>query len=112
MQSMELLVSVPSTSHRVHITDSHALGSTSAAGAGAINLWVCYRLSGGPISQLGGGTFGLRTVQNTRNHYSLSAVTSTLTAGTYDVGLCGQSSDAANWNNNEWGYVSAFVAQL
>ncbi|MCJ7642386.1 MAG: hypothetical protein MUO29_10890 [Desulfobacterales bacterium] len=29
--------------------------------------------------------------------------------GTYDVGLCGYSSDASNWNANDYGYTSAFV---
>ena len=31
-------------------------------------------------------------------------------AGTFEVGLCGISGDAANWNSNEFGYTSAFVA--
>jgi hypothetical protein len=39
----------------------------------------------------------------------LNAVIDGLAVETYQVGLCGYSSDASNWNANDYGYTSAFV---
>jgi len=39
----------------------------------------------------------------------LNAIITGLGTGTYDVGLCGYSSDASNWDANDYGYTSAFV---
>lgn len=81
----------------------------AAGGATGLNLYICYRPLSGTIATIGLGVFDLRTQQNTRNLYGLSAVTPALAAGTYELGLCGSSSNGANWNSNEWGYVSATV---
>jgi hypothetical protein len=107
------LVSFPvsvtvATGQRVHVTSHAALGSTAAGGANALNLYICYRLSGGLITTVGGGAFGMTAAQNQRHLYGLSAVITGLPAGTYDVGLCGSSS-STNWNFNEWAYTSAMV---
>jgi hypothetical protein len=47
--------------------------------------------------------------QNTRIPFGLSAVLTV--AGTWDVGLCGDANNDANWNSNEWGYTSVIVAE-
>lgn len=107
-----LTVAVTSTSQRIHVTANQALGSTIAGGASGLNLWICYRTSGSAAAPttIGGGTFGLQVPQNTRMNFGLSAVIGpSLPAGNYDVGMCG-SAPNANWNNNEYGYVSAIVA--
>lgn len=93
---------------RVHVTASKSLGSTAAGGAQNLFLDVCYRANGSsaPPTVTGGGVYGLRVAQNTRALQTLSAVIANLPAGTYNVGLCAESIDAANWNSNEYGYVS------
>ena len=60
------------------------------------------------VNKLGGGMFGLQTVQNTRLNFTVNGVATGLAAGSYQVGLCG-SSTSANWTNNEWGYTTALV---
>jgi hypothetical protein len=95
----------------VYVSSTAALGAGSSA-ATSLNLYICHRTGTGPIATVGGGTFGLTSPANQRLHYGLSAVASATTglgAGTYAFGLCGSSANAANWNNNEWGYTSAIV---
>jgi hypothetical protein len=96
---------------RVHVSASRALGTTLAT-ATSLNLYVCYRASGSTAtpSTVGGGIWGNRVVANTRVPMGITAVISGL-AGSYTVGMCGSSSDAASWNSNEYGYVSALVFQ-
>lgn len=98
-------------SQRVQITASKALGSFAAGGANGLNLYVCYKASGGSLVTIGSGMFGLSVVQNTRQLFTVPGVTPPLPADTYEVGLCGLSAAAANWNSNEFGYVSAMVVQ-
>lgn len=92
---------------KVYVSSTAALGAGPAA-ATNLNLYICYQ-GGGAITTIGEGTFGLTAAANQRHHYGLSAVASGLPAGTYLFGLCGSSSNAANWINNEWGYTSAIV---
>jgi hypothetical protein len=40
---------------------------------------------------------------------SISGIITGLPAGTYIVGMAGRAAAPANWNNNEWGYVTALV---
>lgn len=47
--------------------------------------------------------------QNARLNYSVNGMVTGLAPGTYQVGMCGSSGQPANWNNNEWGYVTAMV---
>jgi ABC-type taurine transport system substrate-binding protein len=87
-----------------------ALGSTSVGGAAALNLWICHKLSSATTpSSVGGGILGNQVAQNTRQIFGMSADIAALASGTYQVGLCGSSSNAANWNYNEYGYVTALV---
>jgi hypothetical protein len=97
---------------RVFVTSDKALGSTATNGATSLNLAICRQASGATTpTSVGSWSYGLRVPQNTRVLYGLTAVISSLAAGTYQVGLCGSSTDATNWNSNEWGYTSALVFQ-
>lgn len=93
------------------VVSSKALGSSSVGGAANLNLYICYKLtSGGPISTIGAGSYGLRVGQNDKAMFSLNAIVSGLPAGTYSVGLCGETTDLnTNWNFNEYSYTSAIV---
>jgi hypothetical protein len=95
----------------VYVSGQKALGSTSAAGAGGLGLRICYRPVGStavPTIQFTGPD-GLRVAQNQRIQMGLSSFISGLAAGNWQVGLCGYSSDFANWNNNEYGNNTALV---
>jgi hypothetical protein len=97
---------------RVHVTATQSLGSSAAGGGTGLDLWVGYRVagSGAAPTVLGGGIFGLTVPQNQRHTFTLSGIFANLPAGTYEVGLVGRSTfNAASWNNNEWGYVTAFT---
>jgi hypothetical protein len=95
---------------RIHVVGTATLGSTAVGGGTALDLYVCFQRTGSPITTEGGGAFGLTVAQNQRSTFSLSSVV-TVTGPTADtvVGLCGSSVSAGNWNNNEWGYVSALL---
>jgi len=97
------------TSQKIIIMSTVSLGTTTAGGANGLDIYPCYKLSTAtsPIT-IGGGMFGLQTVQNTRLNFSVSGVATGLVAGTYQVGLCG-SATSANWTNNEYGYTTAIV---
>ncbi|MCA9598089.1 MAG: collagen-like protein [Myxococcales bacterium] len=104
-------VTVTSSAQRVFVNANKAFGTASATGATSLNLYVCYRLSGSTTtpSLVGGAILGNRVTNNTRVPMGISGVFGNLAAGTYTVGMCGSSSDATNWNSNEWGYTSALV---
>src|SRR5262249_34875496 len=102
-------VTITGTSQKVLVTSHAGLGSTVAGGATSLNLYICYQLPPSPISTWGAGIFGLATPQNQRYTYGMSAVITGLAAGTYAVGLCGSSTNAANWNSNEYSYTTALV---
>ncbi len=94
---------------RVHITSYATLGTT-ANPAGDLDLSVCYRLEGSTSTptRIGLGAWGMRIPAGTRLPFGLSAVLPGTAAGTYNVGLCGTSSDP-NWVEREWGYTTALV---
>jgi hypothetical protein len=98
---------------KIFVTSTASLGAGGTAAAG-LNVWVCQKLSSasGPTTDVGGGTFGLATPANTRQHFTLSAVFSGLPAGTYSVGLCGYTTEStSHWISNEYGYTTALVIQ-
>jgi len=103
---------VSGTTQKVFVTSTKALGSTIAGGASNLNLYICYQstVAGSPITTVGSGIFGLKVAQNTRIPMTVSAQVTNLAAGTYNFGLCGSSTAAANWNDNEYSYVSGFLA--
>lgn len=96
-------------SSRIFVTSQAALGSSAAGGATGLNLYIAYRPSGGSITTVGGGVFGLTCAQNQRSLFGLSGLTPILPPGVYDVGLAGSSSTGVNWNNNEWSYTTAIA---
>jgi hypothetical protein len=103
-------VTVTSSSQQILVTSHKAFGSTAVGGANLLNLYIGHRPSGGgSVTTVGGGIFGNQVAQNTRVTMGLSAVITGLTPGTYQVGLAGNSANAANWNNNEFSYTTAVV---
>jgi hypothetical protein len=96
---------------KIFISAQQGLGSTLVGGANGLDLYVCYQLGAGTVSTVGQGIFGLTVPQNQRHIFGISAITPGLAAGTYNVGLCGSAPTPANWNNNEFGYVTALVLQ-
>lgn len=102
----KVTVTITSSTQTVFITASKALGS-GPTGAGQLNIWPVCKMIGDPYFQYsGGGIFGLSCAPNTRQTYSINGVFSNLPPGIYEFGMGGYSSNAANWNSNEWGYVS------
>jgi hypothetical protein len=106
----QTIVVTVSGGQRVLVLSHRALGTTVAAGAGSLNLFICYEpAAGGTLNSVGGGLFGLRVGANTRLPFGLSSILA-VPAGTYNVGLCGYTSDGnANWNSNEFSYTSALI---
>lgn len=96
---------------RVLVFAQKALGTTG--GASGLNLWICYEPMAGALTAVGGGLFGLRAPANSRTVYGLTAPTPPSPApGQYVVGLCGTAgAQAANWNANDFGYVTALVVR-
>jgi hypothetical protein len=107
-------VTIASTTQKVLVTSSKALGSDSlgaVGGAQGLNLYIC-RETGGTLTTVGTGVFGLRVAPDTRQLFTLSASVSGLTPGAYNFGLCGlTTSDPGDWNSNEFGYTTALVTQ-
>jgi hypothetical protein len=106
-------VTIVSTTQKVLVTSSKALGTALALGAfgGAmdLDLWICSEV-GGALTQIGVGVLDMRAAEDTRQLYTLSATATGLAPGAYRFGLCGMSSDV-NWNWNEFSYTTALVTQ-
>jgi len=96
----------------VHISANKAFGSIAAGGAGGLFIFPCYQNTalGFPIVTLGADIAGLQVPQNSRMVAGITGIAGPLAAGTYQFGMCGASVPTpANWNSNEYSYVSAFV---
>lgn len=105
-------VVITSSTQKVMWNVSKALGSTAVGGADGLNIYAAYALSGSAnLNTVGGGIFGLRCAQNTRQTVAISGVVTGLAPGTYVFGMAGGSSNPANWNNNEWGYVTYILME-
>jgi len=94
----------------VLVIASMAFGST--AGATALTIDVCYqKTSGGALTAVGNGLQGLTAAAGQRHDYAISGVVLPLSdgAGEYEVGMCGSSTDGANWNANGDSAVTAVV---
>jgi hypothetical protein len=95
----------------IFVDASRAFGSNYSAGAQSLSLWIGRRqLPSGPILVLGSGMIGNRVTRSTRQPFALSGIITGLTAGSYEVGLVGGSSNT-HWDNNGSGYTSALVFQ-
>lgn len=91
---------------------SHAALGAHATAATGLNIYPCYRLAGATTSPivLLGGILGLAAPPQSRQIYSISGDVSGLTAGTYEVAMCGEVvASVNNWTNNEWSYTTALV---
>jgi hypothetical protein len=99
-----------SLGEKVLVSGHKAVGST--AGAAGLNLNICSQpVGGGALTTADGvGMANLRVPASTRLIQTLSAELSNL-SGSYNVGLCGFSSNAASWNDNGNGMVTAIVVQ-
>jgi hypothetical protein len=106
-----LVVTITSPAQKILVTAHKALGSTSVAGAVNLDLYIGYRAvaSVAEPSTVGGGVWNNRVSQNTQVTMGLSGVINNLVPGNYQVGLVGNSPDAANWNSNDYGYTTAVV---
>jgi hypothetical protein len=104
-------VTVNSSTQKILVTSHKALGSTAVAGATSLSLYIGFRPVGTTASPttVGGGALGNRVAQNTRITMGLSGMITGLAPGDYEVGLTGSSSDAVNWNSNEFSYTTATV---
>ncbi len=96
---------------KIMVVVSKSLGTTATGGASDLRLWIGYKSSTATTpSTIGGGTYGLRIPQNTRIPFAMNGVITGLAAGTYTVGMVGQSvSDHADWNSNEYGYITTVI---
>jgi len=110
-----VVVTIAATGQKVLVMSSKAFGTSSDLGSwdGAqdLDLSICYQLGLGNVTAIGGGMWDLRAAKDTRQVFSLSATLTNLTPGTYNIGLCGPSSDGVNWNSNEFSYTTALVTQ-
>ena len=112
LSTSRLAVTITSTSQKVMITGTVTLGSLVAGGADGLDIWPAFNTDNlnTPVTTIGGGTYNLRTVQNTRNTYTVTGVATGLAPGTYYFGVAGRCiTTPANWNNNEYGYLSVMV---
>ena len=98
-------VTVTSATQRVLVVASSAFG-TSAAPAGTLNLFICYRQPPGPVTSAGNGILGLQLPASTKTMMGLNKVLD-LAAGQYIVGMCG--TGGVGWSNNDYGTTSALV---
>ena len=95
---------------KILVTSHKAVGSISINGGTGLNLWICYKqVPNGTLTQVGTGSQNLRVPQNTRALFGLSAVIERLN-GTYEVELCGYSSNFASWNDSGGGYTTALIS--
>ncbi len=94
---------------RVHVVATKYMGGTAAASG--LDLYPCYRASGSTAAPTtyGGGMWGGSMAAAGRQSWSVNGVFQGL-SGTYTVGMCASIANPALWNNSEWGYVSAIVA--
>jgi hypothetical protein len=102
-------VSITSTTQKVHVVSTVALGALTNPTT-ALNIYAGYKNTSFPtISTFGGGIFGLTCPANNRLTYTISAVITNLPPGNYQFGMVGNSTNAANWINNEWSYTTVMV---
>jgi len=95
----------------VLVTAQITLGTSSAAGAGSLRLWICDQPNGGVITEPHPiDWIAPFAVQNSLNAYPLTDTLTSLPPGSYSVGLCGQITNLPNnWDRNDWAYTTAEV---
>jgi hypothetical protein len=95
-------------SRLLSVTSEKALGSIAVGGGTGMRLTVCYRAASGSIVAARPEIAGLRVAAGTRAIFSRAAAF-TLPAGTYDVGLCGYSTNASSWNDSGVGSTTVLI---
>lgn len=98
----------------IHVISTATLGTTAAGGAAMSRISVCHQLNpGGMLIDHLNDFSAIRITVNTRIPITVSQRITTLAAGTYNVGLCYQTTagQAANWNDNWWINNHVFVLQ-
>jgi len=88
--------SITAGAGEILLVTSHCGLGAGAANADNLNLYIC--VDGGTIGTYGDMP-GLTALAGERHSYGLSQIIGPLSAGTYNVGLCGQTS-SPNWTNN------------
>lgn len=103
--SPTISVVITSSTEKVIWWVSGALGSSLVGGGTNLSIYPGYILSTSTAAPnpLGGAILGLHCLQNTRQIYSISGTVTGLAPGTYRFGMVGT---GANWNSNEYGYVT------
>lgn len=122
VQPAQVVVTRPN--QNIFVTSQKAFGSTNPGGARGLRLAICYDGPGiGNAQPVGGFVTGLAMGTNSGNPdqrqlQGLSAMIMDLQPpffpATYDVGLCGRTTtaaQAANWDYNGRGYTTAFVVE-
>ena len=101
------------TGQKVHMSVLHGLGSSVAGGGTALRLYACYQnaVVGSPLTTQGSGIWDLTVPQGQRHQFGVTYVFAGLAAGTYTVGMCGSSTNAASWNSNDFGYITTLIFQ-
>jgi hypothetical protein len=100
------------TNQAIFVSSSKAVGSIAAGGGVGLTINICYRPMGGAITTAGMGLNNLRVPNGTRISQSLSGLieqSAMIPAGTYEVGLCGMSSNFTSWSDNDLGTTTAIV---
>ena len=101
-------VTISVSGQKVHVNSVRSFGSST--GANSLSLSICYKETTGSITAVATSVGSLKVPAGTTVPMGLNAIISGLATGTYDVGLCGLSSNWVNWDdNNGYGYTSAFV---
>jgi hypothetical protein len=97
---------------KIHLVADKAFGTMQAGGAHDLNLAACSKSTapGASIASDGDGIWGLTMAPGMRSMFGINWVFEGLPAGTYEIGMCGQSSEPESWDSDEYGVVSAFVA--
>jgi hypothetical protein len=98
----------------VLVTATITLGTTIAAEASGLRLWIVYQPSGGTITTPHPiDWIDAQVVPNTLHTYTFSDTITGLATGTYTVGMGGQQNSgiANNWNLQDWAYTTAQVIQ-
>ena len=88
------------------------LGSAAVGGAEDLKIYVGYQMTAPALGSLqlsGAGIWGIRCAQYTRQIVNVNDILSGLSPGTYTVGMVGSSSDYADWNSNDYGYISVII---
>jgi hypothetical protein len=83
--------------------------------AADLALFICTQstAAGSHVTTIGNpdisGIVGLAAAPNTVSSFGLSDIATNLTPGTYGIGLCGYSTDAADWTNNDFVQQTALI---